>query len=51
MLLRLDTMFLCRIFAEMKELADLRAELGQIAILVSSTVSGACQIYIVTRYK
>jgi hypothetical protein len=50
-LLRFDVVFFCESFAEMKKLADLTPELGQIAILIEGKVDVATHIYIVARYK
>jgi hypothetical protein len=51
MLLRFDVVFFCKSLAEMKELADLTPELGQVAVLIGGKVAVIAHIYIVTRYK
>jgi hypothetical protein len=50
-LLRFDAVFFCQCLAEVKELADLTPELGQIAVLIGGKVAVTAHIYIVTRYK
>ena len=51
MLLGLDAVFLCGSLAEVEESADLAAELGEVAVLLTVKVLGGPHIYIVPRYK
>jgi hypothetical protein len=51
MLLRLDPVVFGGRFAEVNELPDLPAKLGEIAILVRGKVAVSAHIYIVSRYK
>ena len=51
MLLRLNSMFPRRSLAEEKELPDLPAELGQIAILAGGEIGSGSHGYIVSRHK
>jgi hypothetical protein len=50
-LLRFDVVVFRKGFTEMKELADLTPELGQIAVLIGRKVAVTAHIYIVTRHK